>query len=592
MRKQKLLTYTRNVNLLIKLKTLNLETKVPSDNFHQSVALLIPHRYSYLYPTDLIHFPNINSLKNILFVLLMFSGFSLLAQQCPLIPLPNEAAVIPGNFFLSNNTPIISKQPAAEKLANFLQQQLLKNNGLTLAVLQRAGAPAITLNIDNTTKLATDEGYLLDIKPSGINITAVSEHGLFYGIISLIQLAQIGTLKNDAISINCWKIKDAPRYAWRGLLLDESRHFFGKQTVKEMLDWMAFYKLNKFHWHLTDQTGWRIEIQSFPLLTLIGGIGSFSDKFSASQYYSQEDIKEIIAYASERFIDVIPEIDMPGHATAANKAYPAFSGGGSEKNPEFTFNPGLDTTYTYLTKILKETDALFPSQMIHLGGDEVHFGNEQWKTNAGIKQLMQKNKLPDLVSVEHYFTQRMADSLFKLNNNVLLWDEAVDGNLPKDKTVIFWWRHDKPAQLKKALDKGYAVVLCPRLPFYFDFVQHDSQAIGRRWGGRYATLDTMYNFNTSALAVGKDQQNQILGVQGALWTEVISTKSKLDYMLFPRITALAELGWTSDTRKNLADFNERVKLHLELYKQSALYYYDPFRPELTPEPFSAREIIR
>lgn len=524
-----------------------------------------------------------------LLLLLLLINCTVKAQQCPIVPQPNHVETVAGNFVLTDNTPIIINNPELEDQASYLQQQLLKTTTFTLSVQSHTNAAAISLTIDPKIKKTDPEAYSLIMKPGGIQITAATRHGIFYGITSLLQLARLGEVKGQTITINCWGIKDEPRYAWRGLMLDESRHFFGKNTVEELLDWMAFYKLNKFHWHLTDEPGWRMEIKAYPMLSLIGGIGTFSDKQAPAQYYTQEDIKEIVAYAAERFIDVIPEIDMPGHASAANKAYPTFSGGGSDDHPGFTFDPGKDSTYTYLSKILRETDALFPSQMIHLGGDEVSFGNEKWKTNTDIKQLMQMNNLPDLVAVEHYFTKRMADTLFKLNNKVLLWDEAVDSDLPKDKTIIFWWRQDKPEQVKKALAKGYPVVLCPRLPFYFDFVQDATQRVGRRWGNDFITLDKLYNYTTDSLSISADQQKQVLGVQAALWTEQISTKEKLEYMLFPRIAALSEVGWTVDDRKDLPKFKDRVKAQLKLYQKDGIYYYSPFNPLQTPEPLTPEQ---
>ncbi|MEO6521543.1 MAG: beta-N-acetylhexosaminidase [Mucilaginibacter sp.] len=528
-------------------------------------------------------------MKNLLVAFFVFLSLKSVAQQCPIIPMPNQVQSVAGQFVLSNNT-LVVLVGGTELGGTYLQQQILKTTGLTLSIQPKANGPAISLIIDDKVKQTNPEAYTLDIKPSGVKIASATAHGLFYGITSLIQLVRLGTVKDNSIAISCWNIKDEPRYTWRGLLLDESRHFWGKQTVKEILDWMAFYKLNKFHWHLTDEPAWRMEIKAYPMLTITGGVGSFSDKQLPAQYYTQEDIKEIVAYARERFIDVIPEIDMPGHATAANKAYPAFSGGGSAAHPEFTFNPGLDTTYTYLSKILKETDALFPSQMVHLGGDEVSFGNEKWKTDASIQKLMQQNKLSDMLAVEHYFTKRMADTLFKLNNKLLLWDEAADSDLPPSKTIIFWWRHDKPEQLKKALDKGFSTVLCPRLPFYFDFMQDGAQRLGRKWQGAFVPMDRLYKFTLDSLPIGKEQQKQILGVQAALWTEYITTKAKLQYMLFPRITALAEVGWVNDSQKDLTQFHERVKAQIKLYQKDGLYYYDPFRPDQTPEPLSAKEI--
>lgn len=530
-------------------------------------------------------------IRKLIFILFVFAEGYAFGQECPIIPQPNHIEAVAGNFKVSNAVAILYNRPQLEAQANYLQQQLLKYNGLTLSVQKHTPGLAIMLDIDAKLNLPQPEAYILDIKPTGIKIAAATNQGVFYGICSLMELIRLGDAKGNIISINCWRITDQPRYAWRGLMLDESRHFWGKQTVKELLDWMAFYKLNKLHWHLTDEPGWRIEIKAYPLLTVIGGIGNYTNKLAPAQYYTQEDIKELIAYAKERFIDVIPEVDMPGHASAANRAYPAFSGGGSAKNPDFTFNPGKDSTYSYLSGILKETDSLFPSQMIHLGGDEVNFGNEKWKTDANVKQLMQVNQLPNLLAVEHYFTSRMADTIFKLNNKVLLWDEAADGDLPTDKTIIFWWRHDKPAQLKKALDKGYPVVLCPRLPFYFDFVQDTTQQFGRRWQGAYIPLDKLYSFSTATIPITSTQQKQVLGVQAALWTENIVTKAKLQYMLFPRITALAEVAWGDEDQKNLTRYGNNVKLQLKLYQQDGLYFYDPYRPGQTPEPISASELM-
>jgi len=527
-------------------------------------------------------------MKKLFFVFFVSVVSHVFGEGCPIIPLPNHFEPVNGSFTISSNVAIIYNKPDLQGDADYLQQQLLKYNTITVSIQPVADRPAIQLNINNLKNPGDEASYVLEIRPTGVKITAGTNQGIFYGITSLLQLIRLGQVKNNTVAINCWTISDHPRYAWRGLLLDESRHFWGKQTVKELLDWMAFYKLNKFHWHLTDEPGWRMQIKTYPLLTLTGGIGNFTDKLAPAQYYTQEDIKEIIAYAHERFIDIIPEVDMPGHASAANRAYPAFSGGGSAMHPDFTFNPGKDSTYTYLANILKETDALFPSQMIHLGGDEVSFGNEKWKTDVGINKLMQDKKLPNLLAVEHYFTKRMADTLFKLNNKILLWDEAADSDLPTNKTIIFWWRQDKPEQLKKALDKGYPVVLCPRLPFYFDFVQDTTQRFGRRWKKDYNSLEKIYGFSTATLSVKANEQ--ILGMEAAVWTEAILSKEKLQYMLFPRITALAENCWTADDQKNETQFKERVKLQLKLYQQDGLYFYDPFHPSQTPEPLSPREL--
>lgn len=367
-------------------------------------------------------------------------------------------------------------------------------------------------------------------------------------------------------------------------MLDTSRYFIEVDKIKEILDWMAFYKLNRFHWHLTDAPGWRLEIKKYPKLSLIGGIGNEHNPNAQAKFYSQQEIREIIDYATTRNITVVPEIDMPGHATAANRAYPEFSGGGSEEYPEFTFNPGLPQTYSYLTDILRETNALFPSAMVHLGGDEVSFGNEGWMENKDILKLMRDENLKDEKEVEYYFVKRMADSIYKMDAMVLGWDEIVDvKGLKTDSSLIFWWRHDKPEQLQKALDQGFKIVLTPRLPLYFDFVQDSTHQLGRRWDGEYNTLEKVYDFSISKWVDEKKFPDQVEGLQGSLWTETVTTEERLDYLLFPRIAALAEIGWTQKT-EDFNAFKNRLKNHFTLYNAMNLYFYDPFDPISSPEP--------
>lgn len=521
--------------------------------------------------------------KVFLYLFLLTFCHQAYAQQCPVVPLPNNYSKQNGQFTINDNTSIYIEDQSLSALAYFLQKELLRTTGITLSIQSQKKPAAIVLSRLKG-KASVDGEYKLDMSPDEIRISSKTEEGIFYGLSSLMQFARNSASKKGSVTFDCWNIQDAPRYSWRGVLLDESRHFFGKETVKNILDWMAYYKLNRFHWHLTDAPGWRFEIKQYPKLTLVGGIGDYTDSLKPAQYYTQEDIKEIVAYASERFITVIPEVDMPGHATAANKAYPEFSGGGSAKYPEFTFNPGKEETYQYLTNILKETNALFPSNMIHLGGDEVHFGNENWNRDQHVQKLMKDKNLPDLKSVEQYFIQRMADTLSKINNKVLLWDEAVGSSLSPKNTVIFWWRHDRPEQLKLAFDKGYSAVLTPRVPLYFDFVQDSSHHIGRKWKlGEFGSLEKVYNFSLDTLPKPKNP-DLILGVQGALWTEHISADRKLEYMLFPRIGALAETAWTQEKNRNYSEFKKRMENHLNLYRKAKLYFYNPDKPSENPEP--------
>jgi hexosaminidase len=346
---------------------------------------------------------------------------------------------------------------------------------------------------------------------------------------------------------------------------------------------MAALKMNVFHWHLTDAPGWRLEVKRYPKLTTIGGVGNKSDPTAPAAFYSQDDVREIIAYAAERHIQVLPEIDMPGHATAANRAYPEYSGGGNEKRPDFTFNPGKPETYSYLTNILEETATLFPAPWIHYGGDEVHFANSQWIDIPEVQALMAENKLRDLKQVEHYFNRRMAAEINRLGKKTVAWDEVVDAGTDPDKTIIIWWRHNMPEQLSKALDNGFDVVLSPRRPLYFDFVQDDSHTIGRRWDG-FNTLEQVYEYPDFPANYPDQQHKQILGMQASMWTETVQTNERLDFMIFPRLTAIAEAAWTNASNKNFASYRQRLKPQLERLDVLGINYFDPFNPEKTPEP--------
>lgn len=501
-------------------------------------------------------------------------------QSCPIIPLPANFNKANGSFQITDGTLIQVSQSSLEPLAHYLQKELLKHKGISLIVGEEAVHSSILINLTPKKTTETDR-YLLEMTPKKVTISASTTDGLFNGISSLLQLAR----QSSSLSLDCWKIADEPRYGWRGIMLDESRYFFGKEKVKQLLDWMAFYKLNRFHWHLTDQTGWRLDIKKYPKLSLVGGIGNYFNPFATAKYYSQEDINEIVLYAAERHITIIPEIDMPGHATAANMAYPKYSGGGSEKHPEFTFNPGKEATYQYLTDILKETDVLFPSQMIHLGGDEVAFGNEKWNTDPEVQNLMKVKGLKDLKAVEYYFIKRMADSIVKMNNKILAWDEVAGADLPAKNTIVFWWRHDKPDVLKTALDKGISVVLCPRIPFYFDFVQDSTDVAGRRWKkGEYSPIQKVYNFSGEQIPEIVNHEKQIMGLQANLWTETVNSNERLDYLLFPRISALAEAAWTPKEKKGFNDFQDRLKKHLSYFKAAGIYYYDNKKDNPEPVP--------
>jgi hexosaminidase len=515
-----------------------------------------------------------------LLLLLFLFPLSLFAQTVNIIPLPNSFVKTEGQFQLNGNTIIGMNNDSLLPQAYYLQAELQKANGLAIPVEQNEVKALIDLQLVKSDQLPG--AYTLKVESNKITIVSSGNEGIFYGIVSLLQMIR-NLPPGNAVNLNTCEIKDAPRYQWRGFMLDESRHFFGKEKVKQLLNWMAFYKLNKFHWHLTDVDGWRIEIKKYPKLTSVGGIGNHTDSLADAKYYTQEDIKELVAYAKERFITIIPEIDMPGHATAANKAYPEYSGGSINKYPNFTFDPSNEKTYQFLGDIIKETNALFPAQMIHLGGDEVALGIQAWAGRPAITEMMEKNKFTSLSDLERYFFRRMTDTVISLNDKILCWDEATGTDLPADKTIIFWWRQNLPFQLKLALQKKYQVVLCPRLPLYFDFVQNKDQLSGRKWNGSFNTVSEVYNFPDKELPADEFQSNQILGIQANLWTETVGSEKRLDFMVFPRMAALSEAAWTDSVSKDENSFNLRLRSDLRLYDKDGIYYYNPFDPPMHPE---------
>jgi hexosaminidase len=481
-----------------------------------------------------------------------------------IIPRPNKIIYTNSTCAVEKSIKFIDNQNKFKSSIEIFTTKFQED--LNIQVTQKSNF-LVNLVFDNT---LGNEAYELIVNKHGIEIKG-NETGVFYGLQSLFQLLFQAQQNNEFLK-TC-RIEDSPRYAWRGFMVDESRHFFGKAKIKELIDNMAFHKLNKFHWHLTDTDGWRIEIKAYPKLTSIGGKGDRSNPDGDAKYYTQKEIKEIIQYAKERAIEVIPEIDMPGHAAAANRAYPEYSGGGSEKYPHFTFNPGNPATFIYLKNILKEVADLFPSKYIHFGGDEVHFGNHQWKTDKYVKKLMLDKNLKDLKEVEFYFANKVVKTISELGKVAFGWDEMVDADADTEKCYVMWWRHDREYQLKNALDKKYKVVLCPRRPLYFDFVQHDSHKVGRRWGG-FCPLDLVYHY-----PMHKDidvDSDQILGLQANLWSETVVTDDRFDFLTYPRISALAEAAWTNEENKNYEQFVLNLKNVFKLYDKNGIYYFDVF----------------
>lgn len=426
-----------------------------------------------------------------------------------------------------------------------------------------------------------DEEYVLRVYGNGnFRITAGGPAGAFYARMTVSAQAAEGGLHPG-------RIHDFPRYSWRGFMLDEARHFSGEERVKFILDEMASVKMNKFHWHLSDAQGWRVEIDSYPKLATVGGIGTHSDIYAPAQYYTKEQIRSIVAYADSLHIEIIPEIDMPGHASAACKAYPEYSGGGvSAGFPDFTFNVGKEETYKFLEAVLTEIAELFPGKYIMIGGDEVSYGSYAWLANKDIKALMDKKGYDNVLQAEGYFIRRISDIVGKLGKEMIGWDDIVDFEVPAEGNLMMWWRHDNVQRLHDVLDRGYTTILCPRKPMYFDFVQNDSHKVGRKWDG-FCPIEDVYAFPDAYYehwGVSEEDLGKVIGIQSNLWSELTHNTDRVDFMVFPRIYATAESAWTMPQRKDYRDFSERLELKYEHMDSLGIYYYDYRNPGAHPEP--------
>lgn len=497
-------------------------------------------------------------------------------NSLPVIPYPAEVDITPGHYDTSNGFNVSTTDsvlnPEALKLTARLTQRGFESTCEKTPVVDKG----IILSVNDT---LPSEGYTLAVNNNTIKIAGSTPAGVFYGIQTLLQI-----IDNSDV-IPCMEVYDYPRYSWRGYMRDDARHFTGVESVKQLLDLMAYYKLNRFHWHLTDAQGWRVEIKKYPKLATVGGCGSHSDPDAPVAYYTQDQFRDIVNYATERHIVIIPEIDMPGHATAANRAYPEYNGGGAGIFPDFTFNPGKESTYRFLTDILAEVADIFPGPYMHIGGDEVAYGIEAWKTNPHVKNLMKREGMTDVRQAERYFMNRMIGEVGHLGKTLVGWDELIDLGVDTT-TCIMWWRHDKPEYLTRSLDANYTTIMCPRKPLYLDFVQHERDTVGRIWDG-FCPLDSIYAFPEpwfENIGVSPQQQSHIIGMQANAWSELLHNSDRVDYMTWPRLCAVAESAWTLPENKDYAGFVTRLDDAYMLLDSLDIYYFDHRDPARHAEP--------
>lgn len=478
-----------------------------------------------------------------------------------ILPKPVEMSLSPGQFVVTADTLITADAPNlanATWLSEFLGSEIkaLPETAQNLIRLQSGGEE----QLDG--KQA--EGYLLDVTPQGICITAPNPAGVFHGMQTLRQLLPVEiekreSIRNTAWEIPCLHIRDWPRFAWRGFMLDEGRYFHGKETVKAYLDLMALQKLNVFHWHLTEDQGWRIQIRHYPRLTEVGawragsaqGFVGKPDGIPHAGFYVQEDILEIVAYASTRHIQVVPEIDMPGHCLAALAAYPEYgcTGGPYKVSQKWgifpeLYCPGREETFTFLQNILEEIIEMFPSATIHIGGDETP--PKRWKACPTCQERIRMEGLGDEAGLKGYFINRMSAWLNEHQRTPIGWSEILQPGLDK-KTMVQYWV-GKPVKFLEALRDGRSMIMSTYMQTYLDH----SYAL--------TPLSKAYAYEPDAWVTDPMLARQVSGLEALLWSEFVPNRKRLDYQVFPRLCAFAETGWTQREEKDFFDFKKRLEI--------------------------------
>ncbi|TXH54618.1 MAG: beta-hexosaminidase [Bacteroidia bacterium] len=485
-----------------------------------------------------------------------------------LIPIPVQEVYHNSVFTISSQTIIVADTNLIQE-ANLLNELIKNNIGDSLALSPAANLQFIKLQIDSFL-VKEDEGYLLKVDQNKISIIAHDGAGVLYAIQTLQQLWN--KAHEHKILVPGCTIKDYPRFAYRGMHLDVSRHFFSIDFVKKFLDVMAMYKFNNFHWHLTDDQGWRIEIKKYPLLqsvaawrdeTLIGHKKELPHRYDGKKYggfYTQNEIKEVIQYAAARHINVIPEIEMPGHALAALGAYPSLGCTGGPYKPtgfwgvfDDVFCAGKDSTFIFLQHVLDEVMSLFPSKYIHIGGDECP--KTRWKVCAACQKRMHDEGLENEDELQSYFIRRINNYIISKGRRIIGWDEILEGGLAPGATVMSW--RGEAGAIQAAKQQQY-VIMTPEDELYFDHYQ-SLYAQEPLAAGGYTALKEVYDYEPFGETADQKLLPYVSGVQGQVWSEYLTTSDHAEYMTFPRAIALAELAWSPKEKRNFAGFLQRLK---------------------------------
>jgi hexosaminidase len=551
------------------------------------------------------------TIRKLLAALCLLSPAPLLSadstNDLALIPMPQHVQRLDGEFKLTPQTRIYTDR-ASRETGEYLAEKLRAATGYPLAVSRKwfAGKPvdnAILLTAGVPGANSGAEGYELVVATNAVVIRAPDPAGVFYGAQTLRQLLPPEIYSTNLVPGREWpvpsvEIQDWPRFKWRGLMLDVSRHFFTKAEVETKLDEMALYKLNTFHWHLVDEDGWRIEIKKYPKLTEVGAwrkraglmrvevepgtndhpawMAVSADKFGLDGryggFYTQADIREVVAYAAARHIMIVPEIEMPGHSIAALTAYPEYSCFGGPYRTDIDldirdgiYDPAKEGTFEFLDNVLAEVFQLFPGPYVHIGGDEVE--KSYWLRSPDCQALMKREGLKNGEELQSWFVKRIEKFVNAHGKTMIGWSEILQGGLAKNAVVMDWIGGGK-----EAASQGHDVVMTPDSACYLDYYQSKNLAGEPKAIGGYLPLETLYALNPIPDGLPAAMQGHVLGAQGNVWTEYIASQAHLDYMIFPRECALAEVVWSSPASHDWNDFQKRLAVDEQRLDQLGVNY--------------------
>ena len=494
-------------------------------------------------------------------------------KDIQIIPRPQELTVLDGTFELNSKTSI----KAGRNLilhAEQLREYLSKPSGYELLINKKnVGGNTIELKLSDELSFLGEEGYNMKITKTKVLITAYTAKGVFWGIQTLRQLFPTDILREAVVDdvkwiIPCIELVDVPRFEWRGLMIDYSRTFWNKNHTKKYIDALSYYKINKLHMHLTDDQGWRIEINKYPELTEIASKFDtvYNEPKEREGYYSRKDIQELVRYAKDRNIEIIPEIEMPGHTSEVFAVYPELSCTGEKLiiHPFFEgpsihkeiFCAGKEETFNFLENVLSEIIEMFPSEYIHIGGDEAP--KELWKECPDCQRVMKEKGYKDEDELQAWFIRRIEEYLNSKGKKLIGWNEIIKGGLSKTATVMYWRSKDQD-EVVKALVNGNDVIMTPNTHCYFDYT--------------YQRISTehVYSFEPAS---GSFENANILGVQANFWSHIDRTEPSMDRQIFPRMLAMAEVGWTGRNNRNWENFSSRLKNHFESLDLMGIYYWD------------------